>query len=91
MVVPISSMVPAVVGRMMRSGLSVPLISCAMMHWRGVVVCGASSARCREAGSGQRQAGEDCSDCLDVLVHITPSLSFFVFVSVFVERYLRSH
>ena len=91
MVVPMSAMVSAVVGHMMRSGLSVPLMNCAMMHWRGVVVCGASSARCREAGSSKRQAGENCSECLDGLVHITPSLSFVLFLFPFLLNASCAH
>ena len=46
-----------------------------MMHWRGARVM-TSAMRSREAGSRERQAGEDRSEGFHGLVHITPSLSF---------------
>ena len=49
-----------------------------MVHRRWRVVSVVSAARCREAGSRERQAGKDRSDDFDFLVHITPSLSFLL-------------
>ena len=49
---------------------------------RGAVVV-ESAARCREAGSREGQAGEDRSEGFDgLVVHITPSLSFWIVVRI---------
>ena len=54
----------------------VPRRGCVMMHRRGAGVV-PSAMRSREAGSRERQAGEDRSEGFHGLVHITPSLSFW--------------
>ena len=71
-------------GRWRRRGRRSVMVARRMVVRRRAVVRGRiasavmSAARCREAGSSERQAGEDRSDDFDFLVHITPSLSFLL-------------
>ena len=54
-----------------------------MVHRRRRVVAVVSAARCRKAGSREGQAGEDRSEDFDgLVVHITPSLSFWIVVRI---------
>ena len=54
-----------------------------MVHWRRRVVGVVSAVRCREAGSREGQAGKDRSEGFEgLVVHITPSLSFWIVVRI---------
>ena len=54
-----------------------------MVHRRWSVVAVVSAARCREAGAREGQTGEDRSEGFDgLVVHITPSLSFWIVVRI---------
>ena len=54
-----------------------------MVHRRRRVVAVVSAARCREAGSREGQASENRSEGFDgLVVHITPSLSFWIVVRI---------
>ena len=54
-----------------------------MVHRRRRVVAVVSAVRCREAGSREGQASENRSEGFDgLVVHITPSLSFWIVVRI---------
>ena len=81
MVVPVVMMM--VRGRRRRGCRMVVMPVAGMVHRRRRVVAVVSAVRCREAGSREGQASENCSEGFNgLVVHITPSLSFWIVVRI---------